>query len=89
MKTGMDFRVAPDKRFTHVIHLLKSVKTWVVSDSAKREEELGSVGDIDQSYGVSDLTLDMAQFFKPINRQIDSPIAGVHTNIGGGNGIMG
>lgn len=87
MKTGMDFRVAPDQRFTHVIHLLKSVKTWVVSDSAKREEELGSVGDIDQSYGVSDLTLDMAQFFKPINRQIDSPIAGVHTNIGG-NGIM-
>lgn len=89
MKTGMDFRVAPDKRFTHVIHLLKSVKTWVVSDSAKRNEELGSVGDIDQSYGVSDLTLDMAQFFKPINRQIDSPVAGVHTNIGGGNAIMG
>lgn len=90
---GNDYRVAPDKRFTHVIHLLKSVKAWVVSDSAQRNEELGSVGDIDQGYGANDLTLDMAQFFKPFNRQLHSPIAGVHTNIGMGNGnsngIMG
>lgn len=88
MKTGIDYRVPADKRFTHVIYLLKQVRTWVVSDSKKRGEELGSVGDIDQSYGVTDLTLDMSQFFKPINRQIDSPIAGIHTNIGQ-NGIMG
>jgi hypothetical protein len=84
MKTGLDWQMAPDQRFTHVIHLLKSVKSWVVSDSAKRGEELGSVGDIDQAYGVTDLTLNMSQLFKPINKQVDSNIAGVHTNIGGG-----
>jgi hypothetical protein len=27
-----------------------------------------SVNDIDQNYGVSDLTLDMAQLFKPVNK---------------------
>jgi hypothetical protein len=81
---GRDWQMAPDQRFTHVMHLLKSVKSWVVSDSAKRGEELGSVSDIDKDYGVTDLTLDMAQLFKPMNKQIDSPIPGVHTNIGGG-----
>ncbi|RDW92100.1 hypothetical protein BP5796_01494 [Coleophoma crateriformis] len=76
-----DWNIAPDQRFTQVMHLLKSVKTWVVSDSAKRGEELGSVSDIDKDYGVTDLTLDMAQLFKPINKQIDSPVAGLHTAI--------
>jgi len=77
----LDWQMAPDQRFTQVMHLLKSVKIWVVSDSANRGEELGSVNDIDSSYGVADLTLDMAQLFAPINEQIDSPVAGVHTNI--------
>jgi hypothetical protein len=79
---SMDWQIAPDQRFTQVINLLKSVKTWVVSDSAKRGEELGSVSDIGKDYGVTDLTLDMAQLFRPINKQIDSPVPGVHTNIG-------
>ncbi len=79
---AMDWQMAPDQRFSQVINLLKSVKTWVVSDSAKRGEELGSVSDIGSGYGVTDLTLDMAQLFRPINKQIDSPVQGVHTNIG-------
>jgi hypothetical protein len=79
---AMDWQIAPDQRFSQVINLLKSVKTWVVSDSAKRGEELGSVSDIGSDYGVTDLTLDMAQLFRPINKQIDSPVPGVHTNIG-------
>jgi hypothetical protein len=78
-----DWNTPPDQRFSQVMHILTSVKTWVVSDSAKRGEELGSVSDIDKDYGVTDLTLDMAQFFKPINKLFDSPVAGVHTNIGG------
>lgn len=78
---SMDWQIAPDQRFAQVINLLKSVKTWVVSDSAKRGEELGSVSDIGSDYGVTDLTLDMAQLFRPINKQIDSPVPGVHTNI--------
>jgi len=78
LKDRLNWQMAPDQRFTYVMHLLRSVKSWVVSDSAKRGEELGSVSDIDQDYGVTDLTLDMAQLFKPINRQTDSPIPGVH-----------
>jgi Fungal specific transcription factor domain len=84
LKDRLNWQMAPDQRFTYVMHLLKSVKNWVVSDSAQRGEELGSVSDIDQDYGVKDLTLDMAQLFKPINKQIDSPIPGVHTDIGNG-----
>jgi hypothetical protein len=84
LKDRLNWQITPDQRFTYVMHLLKSVKNWVVSDSAQRGEELGSVSDIDQDYGVKDLTLDMAQLFKPINKQIDSPIPGVHTNIGNG-----
>jgi hypothetical protein len=76
---GTEWQMAPDQRFSQVMHLLKYVKNWVVSDSAKRGEELGSVSDIDNDYGTRDLTLDMSQLFKPINKQIDSPVAGVHT----------
>jgi hypothetical protein len=76
---GTEWQIAPEQRFSQVMHLLKYVKNWVVSDSAKRGEELGSVSDIDNDYGTRDLTLDMSQLFKPINKQIDSPVAGVHT----------
>ncbi|RDL33655.1 C2H2 and C2HC zinc finger [Venustampulla echinocandica] len=79
---GLDWKLAPDQRFSQIMNLLKYVKSWVVSDTAKRGEELGSVSDIDNEYGVRDLTLDMAQLFKPINKHTDSPVAGVHT--GGG-----
>jgi len=30
---------------------------------------------------VTGLTLDMAHLFKPIDKQIDSPVAGVRTNV--------
>jgi len=81
---GLDWNMAPDQRFSQVMNLLTSVNNRVVVlDSAKRGEELGSVSDIDKDYGVTDLTLDMAQLFKPINKQVDSPIVGIHTNIGG------
>lgn len=80
----MDWQIAPDQRFSQIMSILKSVRTWVVTDSGKRGEELGSVSDIDADFGVSNLTLDMAKLFKPINKQLDSPVPGVHTNIGGG-----
>ena len=63
---GLDWQMAPDHRFSQVIALLKSVKNWVVSDSGSRGESLGSVSDVDPSYGVANLTLDMAQLFKPL-----------------------
>lgn len=77
---GLNWQMAPDQRFTQFMQLLKSAKNWVQADSSKRGEVLGSVNDIDQDYGATDLTLDMAQLFKPINQQIDSPVAGLRTN---------
>ena len=70
-----DIQNPPDQRFTQVIHLLKSVKQWVQSDGAQRGEELalGSVGDIDQGYGLSDLTLDFVQLFQPLPAVSDAP----------------
>ncbi|KAK5653849.1 hypothetical protein OQA88_7773 [Cercophora sp. LCS_1] len=84
-----DLQVPPDQRFTQVIHLLKSVKNWVLSDGASRGEELGSVGDIDAAYGATDLTLDMAQLFRPLpglskSSGITPPQAGTTRNGNGG-----
>jgi hypothetical protein len=68
-----DLQLAEDHRFTQVIQLLKSVKAWVMSDGANRGEELGSVGDIDQDYGVSDLTLNITSLFKPVPQVVETP----------------
>lgn len=65
-----DLQLAPDMRFMQVMQLLKSVKAWVVSDGASRGEELGSVGEIDDQYGVTDLTLEMAKLFKPLPQSV-------------------
>ncbi len=79
---AIDWQAPPDSRFVQVMNLLKKVRTWVASDNAQRGEEIGSVGDIDESYGVEDLTLDMKLLFKPINQQIDSPVPSLQTIIG-------
>jgi hypothetical protein len=68
-----DLQMAPDQRFAYVIHLLKSVKHWVLTDGASRGEELGSVGEIDAAYGAKDVTLDMTQLFRPLSSVRKSP----------------
>lgn len=60
-----------DQRFCQVIHLLKSLKSWVMSDGATRGEELGSIGDIDQGYGSTDLTLDFVNLFTPLPKIVE------------------
>ncbi|KAK0629784.1 fungal-specific transcription factor domain-containing protein [Bombardia bombarda] len=65
---AIDLQRSPDQRFTYIFHLLRSVKNWVMSDGASRGEELGSVGAIDEDYGVTDLTTDMTQLFRPLPR---------------------
>ncbi|KAI9729755.1 MAG: hypothetical protein M1834_006706 [Cirrosporium novae-zelandiae] len=74
-----DVQSPPDSRFMQVMQTLKYVRSWVAQDNVNRGEDIGSVGDIDSSYGIEDLTLDMKMLFKPINEQIDSPIRGVQT----------
>ena len=86
---GADWQAAPDSRFSQVISWLKQVRKWVASDNAQRGEEIGSVGDIDESYGVENLTLDMKLLFKPFNQQFDSPLSDLQTNNNSNNsGIM-
>lgn len=78
-----DLQLPPDARFMQVIQLLKSVRAWVMSDGASRGEELGSVGEIDDHYGATNLTLEMAQLFKPLPRVVeDAGTASVKTEIG-------
>lgn len=84
---GVEWQAAPDQRFTQVMHLLKVVKSWVISDSAQRGEGLGSVSEIDKDYGVTDLTLDMAQLFKAIHKHRGSPASVIRTNISN-NGLV-
>ena len=61
-----NWHASPDTRFIQVINSLKQVRAWVSSDNASRGEEIGSIGDVDESYGVADLTLDMRLLFTPI-----------------------
>lgn len=85
--TSADLQLPPDQRFVRAIHLLKSVRDWVMTDAAQRGEELGSVGEIDRAFGTGDLTLDMAQLFKPMHKVVESPgRVAVKTEMGTGNG---
>ncbi|OAA54818.1 Transcription factor [Niveomyces insectorum RCEF 264] len=67
-----DLHLPADHRFCQVIYILKSLKTWVMSDGAARGEELGSIGDIDQDYGSMDLTLDFANLFAPMPKIVET-----------------
>lgn len=63
----VDLQLPADQRFAHIMHVLKSVKTWVMSDGHSRGEEMGSVGDIDGAYGTTGPNLDMIQLFRPLS----------------------
>ncbi|MCJ1397331.1 hypothetical protein MMC11_000523 [Xylographa trunciseda] len=67
-----DWQSPPDSRFLQVMALLKQVKLYVTSENGIRGEETGSVGDIDEKYGVEDLTLDMKLLFTPLTSDFHS-----------------
>ncbi|KJX96006.1 C2H2 transcription factor like protein [Zymoseptoria brevis] len=75
-----DWQVPADARFKRVLALLKRIKGVVVGDNEKIGQDIGSVGDIDDSYGLDSLNLDMKLLFKPYNSHLDSPVAGVQTH---------
>ena len=53
-----DWAAPADVRFKQVMALLKRIKGYVVGDSDTRGQDIGSVGDIDDQYGMDNLTLD-------------------------------
>ena len=75
-----DWTAPADVRFKQVMALLKRIKGFVIGDNETRGHDIGSVGDIDDQYGLDNLTLDMKLLFKPYNSLLDSPIAGVQTH---------
>jgi len=62
-----DLRLPADHRFEQMMHILRSVKTWVASDAYARGEEMGSVSDIAATYGATGSDLDMTQLFRPVS----------------------
>lgn len=68
-----DLQLPPDARVSQVLGLLKSVKTWVMTDGASRGEELGSVGDINKDYGVAGGAFNLAELFAPLPNLVDDP----------------
>lgn len=53
-----DWTAPADTRFKQVLELLKRIKGFVVGDSDMKGQDIGSVGDIDDQYGLDNLTLD-------------------------------
>ncbi|KAI9710079.1 MAG: hypothetical protein M1820_002881 [Bogoriella megaspora] len=76
----------PESRFKGIMRMLRKIRSWVLNENTSRGEEVGSVGDIDDLYGIDELTFDMRKLFKPINEQLDSPISGIQTYMN--NSIM-
>ena len=80
-----DWQWPPMQKFASVMTMLKQVKNWVNNDSASRGEVSGSVGAIDESYGIGDLTHDMKLLFTPVSPEFSSPSA---TSNSGGLSVM-
>lgn len=75
-----DFTLPADLRFKRVMALMKRIKAVVHGDNEGKGQDIGSVGDIDDQYGLDSLTLDMKLLFRPYNSQFDSPVASVQTS---------
>ena len=63
-----DAQISPEARFCLMLRMLKQVRTYVASASYTEGKDIGSVVDIQESYGVEDLTLDMKLLFAPLQQ---------------------
>jgi len=82
-----DWQIPADNRFAYVMKLLKNIKSWVASDNEQRGQDIGSIGEIDDNYGVEDLTLDMKLLFTPILAQ--SALPNARTDHGNNDSMTG
>ena len=53
-----DWNASADVRFKQVMSLLKRIKSFVLGETGVKGQDIGSVGDIDEQYGLDGLTLD-------------------------------
>lgn len=58
-----DWSAPADVRFQQVMSLLKRIKGFVVGENETKGQDIGSVGDIDEQYGLDSLTLDSRSKF--------------------------
>lgn len=63
----LDWQAPPDIRFQQVFRVLKQIRSYLAQEKQRQGLDMGSVGDIDDSYGVEDLTLDMKLLFRPLD----------------------
>jgi hypothetical protein len=61
-----EWMLDPDTRFRQVIGILNKSKATAQVDVKTRGEALGSVADVDERYGVDDLTFEMNKLFRPM-----------------------
>ncbi|KAI2621361.1 hypothetical protein GGS21DRAFT_541719 [Xylaria nigripes] len=64
-------QMGPDQRVAQIIHILKALAACE-ANKISPDEELGSIAVMNPNYPVSNLTLDMAHFFKPRPSLVDS-----------------
>ena len=57
---------SPEQRFLQVMKNLKDVKGFVVRESRGKGEELGSLADMSEAYGIEDLSVNMRLLFAPL-----------------------
>ncbi|KAE9983532.1 hypothetical protein EG328_009872 [Venturia inaequalis] len=71
-----------DQRVAYVMATLKAIRTHVAQEGDRQGIELGSVVDIDESYGVDDLRLDMKLFFAPLSLDVGTEAQAINQNGG-------
>lgn len=63
---AIDSQIPADHRFTFVMQKLKAIRNYVKNEAYQHGKGIGSVADIQEEYGVEDLTLDMKLLFAPL-----------------------
>jgi hypothetical protein len=77
---AVDWQTPSDIRFRQVMVHMKSAKNYVTRTAVPGEEN-GSVADIDERYGLADLSLDMKELFTPLASGYCTPVSGVTSGL--------
>jgi len=62
-----DLQLAPDERCRQIFACLKQIKNLVATEQEKKGLDIGAVTNVNDNYGMEELTLDMKLLFTPVN----------------------